>query len=106
MKYIGEGDWEPYFDQDGVKEILDFVAGAGGNFVFCLWIFFTFYKVVCSPKPDENKSNVTLEHPGTKSWTQFYILFQCSQCWLKTSFLVREVLHYIGFNLVDVDNLH
>ena len=31
MKYIDECDWEPYFDQDGVKEILDFVAGAGGN---------------------------------------------------------------------------
>ena len=49
MKYIDEGDWEPYFDQDGVKKILDFVAGAGGN-CFLFVDFFTFYKVVCFPK--------------------------------------------------------
>ena len=40
MKYVDIGDWESYFDQDGVKEILDFMAGAGGNFVFHLWIFY------------------------------------------------------------------
>ena len=80
MKYIDEGDWEPYFDQDGVKEILDFMAGAGGN-CFLFVDFFTFYKVVCFPKQDENKSNLFLghlEHPKTKLWTRFYILFQCS----------------------------
>ena len=40
MKYVDIGDWESYFDQDVVKKILDFMAGAEGNFVFQLWIFY------------------------------------------------------------------